>query len=129
MAQIKIFGIKDKLNPIKKELSDVIHSCIVEALQYPQEKRSHRFIGLEKEDFIYPEDRSEAYTIIEVRIMEGRTIEARKKLVRLLFDRIEEGLSISQQDIEIQIIESPASNWGFRGKHGDEIQLDYKIEV
>lgn len=37
MAQIKIFGVDEKLNPIKQKLSDVIHSCVVDALKYPQD--------------------------------------------------------------------------------------------
>ena len=43
MAQVKIFGIKENLNPIKQQLSDVIHECVVEALKFPQDKRAHRF--------------------------------------------------------------------------------------
>jgi len=32
MAQVKIYGLKEQLNPIKAQLSDVIHSCVVDAL-------------------------------------------------------------------------------------------------
>ena len=59
----------------------------------------------------------------------GRTTETKKKLIRLLFDRIQEKLGITHQDIEICIYESPAYNWGFRGQHGDEVTLNYKIDV
>ena len=38
-------------------------------------------------------------------------------------------LGLSVQDIEISIFESDAHNWGFRGMHGDEVQLNYKINV
>lgn len=84
---------------------------------------------MEKEDFIYPVGRTDAYTIIEITMIEGRTVEAKKKLVRLLFDKIKEHVSISHQDIEICITESAAHNWGFRGMHGDEVMLNYKINV
>ena len=43
MAQIKIYGIREHLDPIKSALSDVIHSCVVDALQFPIDKRAHRF--------------------------------------------------------------------------------------
>jgi phenylpyruvate tautomerase PptA (4-oxalocrotonate tautomerase family) len=129
MAQIKIFGLKEHLNPIKAKLSDVIHACVVEALVFPEDKRAHRFFPLEKEDFYYPAGRTDAYTIIEIHMMAGRTVATKKKLIRLLFERIQKALGISQQDIEISITESPAYNWGFRGMHGDEINLDYKVEV
>ena len=129
MAQIKIYGLREKLHPIKKQLSDVIHACVVEALQFPENKRTHRFINLEKEDFYYPEGRTDAYIIIEIIMIAGRTVETRKKLIKLLFKKIPAKTGISTTDIEICILENPAQNWGFRGKTGDEVQLDYKIEV
>lgn len=129
MSQVKIYGIKEYLNPIKAKLSDVIHACVVEALQYPEDKRAHRFFPLEKEDMFYPVGRTDAYTIIEFHMIAGRTIETKKQLIRLLFDRIQAELGITHQDIEVSITESPAHNWGFRGMHGDEAALNYKIEV
>lgn len=129
MAQVKIYGIKDNLNPVKAHLSDLIHSCIVEALKYPENKRAHRFFPLDKSDFYYPEGRTDNYIIIEINMMEGRTVETKKQLIRLLFERISQGLNIALQDIEINISEAPKYNWGFRGKPGDELTLDYKVEV
>jgi hypothetical protein len=72
MAQIKIYGIKDHLNPIKQQLSDVIHECVVEALQFPPDKRAHRFFPMEKEDLFAPSGRGDAYTIIEISMITGR---------------------------------------------------------
>lgn len=129
MAQIKIYGIKEKLAPVRERLSEVIHECVMEALQFPPDKRAHRFFLMEKEDMLYPAGRTDAYTIIEITMIEGRTIEARKKLIRLLFDKIRDQVNIQHQDVEICIQESPACNWGFRGMHGDEVKLNYKINV
>ncbi len=129
MAQIKIFGIKEYLIPVREKLSDVIHECVVEALSFPKDKRAHRFFPMDKENMLYPNGRTDAYTIIEITMIEGRSIEARKRLIRLLFDKIQEEIGISHQDIEICILESPAHNWGFRGIHGDEVKLNYKIDV
>jgi phenylpyruvate tautomerase PptA (4-oxalocrotonate tautomerase family) len=128
MSQVKIYGLRKHLDPIKKELSDVIHSCIMEALQYPGDKRAHRFFPLDPSDFFYPTGRSERYTIIEFSMFEGRSIEAKKQLIRLLFERVND-LGISPQDLEITIFETPKYNWGFRGLPGDEHQLNYKVDV
>jgi hypothetical protein len=76
-----------------------------------------------------PGGRTDAYTIIEIAMIEGRSVGARKKLVRLLFDRIRDEVGIAHQDLEVCIQESPAVNWGFRGQHGDEAQLTYKIDI
>lgn len=129
MAQIKIFGLKDRLNPIKPMLSEVIHSCIVEAFQYPPDKRFHRFFPMEADDFLYANGRTEAYTIIEISIFEGRSVEAKKRLIQLLFQRVHESFGISQQDIEITLFETPKHNWGIRGLPGDELALNYKVNV
>lgn len=129
MAQIKIYGIKEKLAPVRERLSEVIHECVMEALQFPADKRAHRFFLMNKEDMLSPAGRTDAYTIIEISMIEGRSVEAKKKLIRLLFDNIRDKVNIQHQDVEICIQESPACNWGFRGMHGDEVKLNYKINV
>ena len=129
MAQVKIYGLKDSLDIIKHKLSDVIHQCIVDSLSFPPEKRFHRFIAFNNDDMIFPDDKSKHYTIIEIMMMEGRTTQTKKGLIQSLFKSIQQELHIESNDIEICIIESPASNWGFRGMTGDEIKLNYKVEV
>ena len=129
MSQIKIYGYRTHLDPIRQQLSDVIHSCVVDALDYPANKRAHRFIKLDDGDFYYPEGRSDKYTIIEISMFEGRSIDAKKTLFRLLFDRIENELGIAANDIEITIFETPRHNWGIRGMAGDELELNYKVGV
>jgi phenylpyruvate tautomerase PptA (4-oxalocrotonate tautomerase family) len=126
---IRIYGIREYLNPIKAQLSNVINQCMVEALSFPEDKRAHRFFPMHKEDFFYPEGRSDAYTVIEISMMQGRSVEARKNLIHLLFERIESEVGIKPVDVEITIFESPASNWGFRGITGDEAKLNYKVDV
>jgi phenylpyruvate tautomerase PptA (4-oxalocrotonate tautomerase family) len=129
MSQVKIFGLRASLSPIMREMSDVIHSCVVEALHYPVDKRAHRFFPLETEEFFYPPGRTERYTIIEFSMFEGRSVAAKKTLIRLLFERFEGVLGIGPQDVEITIFETPMHNWGFRGKPGDEHTLGYKVDV
>lgn len=129
MAQVKIYGLKEHLDPIKAQLSDVIHSCVVDALQFPQDKRAHRFFPLNPDDFYYPSGRTTQYTIIEISMFEGRSVETKKYLIRLLFERAHQQLNILPQDLEITITETPKHNWGFRGMPGDEIDLNYKVEV
>jgi len=129
MSQVKIFGVGEHLTTKREILSEVIHSCVMDALGMPKDKRAHRFIPMEKDNFLMPGGRTDAYTIIEISMIEGRTPETKKKLIRLLFDRIQEQVGIIHMDLEICIYESPACNWGFRGMHGDEIQLNYEINV
>lgn len=128
MAQIIIYSLRDNLTGRKKAISDTLHACVTSALSLPADKRFHRFVALEEEDFIHPPDRSSHYTIIEISIFEGRTKETKKDLIRAIFHRFEEDLNIAPQDVEITIHESPKENWGIRGKPGDELALTYKVE-
>ena len=129
MSQIKIYGLKKHLDPIKARLSDVIHECVVETLGLPRNKRAHRFFGLEDEDFYRPATASPRYVILEIHMIEGRAVETKKNLIRALYRRTGDELELLPTDLEIEIIESPKSNWGFRGLPGDEIGLNYKVEV
>ncbi|MEM9006786.1 MAG: tautomerase family protein [Cyanobacteria bacterium P01_F01_bin.86] len=125
---IVIYGIKEHLNPIKSKLSDVIHSCMQSVLGLPVGKRAHRFIPMNREDFYYPEGRTDAYTVIEINMIQGRQKDTQKALIKSLFSEIESQVGIACIDIEIIIKEQPAHCWGFRGITGDEAKLDYPID-
>lgn len=129
MAQVKIYGLHEHLNAHRDGISNAIHASAMDALGLPEEKRFHRFIGLDAADFIHPGDRSRQYTIIEISIFEGRSVEAKKALIRGLFTRLEAECGIAPQDVEITIFETPRHNWGIRGLPADELALDYQVKV
>lgn len=127
---IVIYGIDKKLNPIKAELSNIIHGCMMSVLGMPEDKHAHRFIPMAEEDFYYPGGRTDAYTVIEINMMAGRHRETQKKLIKSLFHEIERSLSISPVDVEIIIKEQPPHCFGFRGMTGDEANdLTYRVDV
>jgi phenylpyruvate tautomerase PptA (4-oxalocrotonate tautomerase family) len=102
---------------------------VVQALAYPLDKRFHRFISLEPSQFIFPDDRSTNYTIIEISMFEGRSFETKKLLIRLLYQYIEQEVGIAPQDVEVTIFETPKHCWGIRGQCADELTLNYKVDV
>lgn len=129
MAQVVVFGLRSSLEAHRAALSNAIHGAIMEALNYPPEKRFQRFIGLDPSDFIYPEDRGPNYTIIEISMFEGRSSAAKRTLISELFARIEFAAGIPPHSIEITITETPKANWGIRGQNAADLALDYKVEV
>ncbi|MEG0405749.1 MAG: tautomerase family protein [Acinetobacter sp.] len=129
MSQIKIYALHQTINQFRSQLSDAIHQALVTSLNYPREKKFQRFIALATEDFIYPNDRSEHYLIIEISMFEGRTIATKKHFIQTIFSNIQQQCGISPQDIEITIFETPKSNWGIRGQNADELRLNYQVDV
>jgi phenylpyruvate tautomerase PptA (4-oxalocrotonate tautomerase family) len=126
---IVVYGIREKLDPIRQRLSDAIHGCMKAVLGLPEDKRAQRFIGLSREDFFYPGGRSDAYTVIEVNLMQGRTEQTKKALIHSLFRALSSEVGLAVVDVEITIHEQPPHCWGFRGVTGDEARLDYAIKV
>lgn len=127
---IVVYGIREKLDPVKKEMSDVIHDCMQSVLGLPEDKRAQRFIPLSREDFYYPGGRSDAYTVIEINMMAGRKPETQKALIKSLFNELEHCLGLAPTDVEITIKEQQPHQWGFRGMTGDEVKdLAYKVRV
>lgn len=129
MSQIKIYALLPTIEQYRESLSTAIHNALVTELKYPVEKKFQRFIGLEKENFIYPNDRSENYLIIEISMFEGRSATSKKAFIRTIFSNIEKMCQISPQDVEITIFETPKENWGIRGKNADELALNYQVNV
>ncbi len=129
MGQIKIFGIRKEIHPIREKISEILSECMFEAFQFPKEKKAHRFIYIDEDSFFYFEGRTTKHTIIEISVFEGRSIEAKKKLHKLIFEKFKRELQILPIDVEITIFETHMHNWGIRGKSGDELMLNYKVNI
>jgi phenylpyruvate tautomerase PptA (4-oxalocrotonate tautomerase family) len=129
MAQFKIYGREDFLHEQHARISELVHGAAVRSLGLPPAKRFQRFLPLAEWQLVAPADRSERYLIIEAYLFTGRSVAVRKGLIRALLDDLSRGLALSPADIEVTLFESPRENWGIRGQHGDELQLDYKVDV
>lgn len=95
----------------------------------PEEKRFHRFLLLDEEDFYYPRGRSEKYTIVEISMFEGRSVGAKEALIRALYMNFTSRLAYDPADLEITLFETPQANWGIRGQVADELKLDYDVQI
>src|SRR4051812_6758029 len=109
---IKVYALREQLAGRHRQISDAIQEALVESIGMPREKRAHRFFPLEREELFMPPDRTDAYTLIEVSLMSGRSVESRKKLVRALFDRLARDCGVAEQDVEVVLHEAPPENWG-----------------
>ena len=129
MLQVSIFGLKQSLTPVRQSLSDAIHRAVMQCLAYPSAKRFHRFIMMEREDFMFPADRTDRYTIIEIKLFEGRAPAVKKRLLTALYDEILTRTGIMPEDVEIILIETARQDWGIKGQPGDEVGQSYRVEL
>lgn len=110
-------------------LSDIIHDALVGELGLPPEKKFQRFIPMEAGDFVFPADRTAAYTIVEISMFEGRSEERIKALIKAIMRAWEGSLGMHPNDMEVTVFQTPKYSWGIRGKTGDELSLGYRIDV
>lgn len=129
MAQVLIYARRAQIDSHRSALSDAIHSSLMDAFGLPADKRFQRFIGLDDADFIHPADRGRGYTIVDIHCFAGRSPEAKKRLLHLLMERLPTATGLQAAAFEITIHESPRENWGIRGKTGDELVLNYKVDA
>ena len=129
MTQIKIYARDSWLPAARAPMSVAIQAAVVEALDYPADKWVHRYFPMSAEDFVWGLDRTERYTLIEISLFAGRSTAAKKSLLRALYRNLEAAVGLDPHDLEITICETPKENWGIRGRPGDELALDYVVEV
>ena len=127
MVQVKIYGNRRVWGQRRTEVSDALHAALVGAWQIPEDKRFHRFLLLDDGDLVAP--RSDDYLMIEIVAFTGRTREAKRELIRRVYDDVAPALGVATDDVELVVIESPAESWGIRGRSGDELSLSYKVDV
>jgi phenylpyruvate tautomerase PptA (4-oxalocrotonate tautomerase family) len=129
VTQVKVYGRDHWLPAARPAISGAIQAAVVSALQYPPEKWVHRFFPMSEDDFVWGFDRSDRYTIVEVSMFTGRSPEAKRRLIMGLFANLQEAVGLDPNDLEITIVETPRENWGIRGLPGNEVGLDYRIDV
>lgn len=129
MPTAKIYGLRREIEPVQDAMSDAIHDCVSEALQFPREKRLQRFILLDEKDFRYGEGRTSKYTVIDIAMFEGRSTETIKGLINMLYERVPAATGIPREMIDITIHEIPKTRWGLLGRLGDDQDLGYTVAV
>ncbi|MCZ2263788.1 tautomerase family protein [Isoptericola sp. QY 916] len=127
MVHVKIYGNRRVWGQRRAEVSDALHAALVGAWQIPEDKRFHRFLLLDDGDLVAP--RSDDYLMIEIVAFTGRTREAKRELIRRVYEDVAPALGVATDDVELVVLESPAESWGIRGRSGDELALSYKVDV
>lgn len=125
---ISVYGLKTTLAPHRQAVAEIIFDCLEMTLGVPKGRHALRFDLLDPENFFPPINRSEHFIVIEINLMQGRSEQLKKRLIKGLFSAFHQRLGILPIDIEMTIKEQPEHCWGFRGMTGNEAtDLEYQI--
>ena len=115
--------------PTQQKLIEALHAAMVEALKIPPHDRQIRYIEHRPEHFAAPPAATENYTLVEIAMFSGRSIDAKRNLYQGIVRRFGE-LGIGANDVFIVLHEEPRENWGIRGGvPASEVDLGFKVDV
>ena len=110
-------------------LVQVVHESLRAALRVPEADRHVRYLEYPPEHFVVPPDRTENFTIVEVTLLPGRSLDAK----RAVYSGIVDGFAahgIDPADVLIVIHEPPLENWGIRGgQPASKVDLGFSLDV
>lgn len=93
---------------------EAIYLAQQEALQLPAHDRQIRYIEHRPEHFHVPPGKTENYTLVEITLFAGRSIETKRALYQTIVKNLG-ALGIAPDDIFIVLHEVAHENWGIRG--------------
>ena len=95
-------------------LMEAVYVSMREALKLPEGDRQIRYIEHRPEHFWVAPGKSENYTLVEVLMFPGRSIEAKRMLYQGIAQRFG-ALGIAPIDVMVVLTEPPMGSWGPRG--------------
>ena len=117
------------LAPRRQDIAEVIYNCLNLGLRHSAWKACDSFLCLIKEDFLYPIDRNDDYTVL--RLTDARSYGRYKKTFNRMLQRTRiQIMGLNLTTLKLRLKNNRAHCWGFRGMTGDEARdLDYDIYV
>lgn len=129
MPLVKIETRKPWTTSQKQKIMEAVHSAMQEALKIPEDDRDIRFHAYSPEDFQVSPDKTQNYTLVEITLFAGRSLQAKKDLYQGIVSNLGQ-LGISASDVFIVLHEVPLENWGIRGGiPASELDLGFKVSV
>lgn len=128
MPHVRIEVIAGRTPAEKRALLDAVHQSLVEALKIPDWDNNQRLLEYPADCYDVPPGCTARRTYVECSLFPGRSLEAKRRLYRLLADRLE-ALGTPPRDIAIVLHEPPMENWGLRGRPASEVDVGYDLNV
>ncbi len=108
---------------------EAVYQAQREALKVPDGDRQIRYIEHKPEHFAVPPGKTENYTLVEIVLFPGRTLDAKRNLYQSIVRRFGE-IGIAPADVFIVLYEPPLDNWGIRGGlPASEVDLGFNLNV
>ena len=126
-AQIEV---RRRYSPEEEEqVIAAVHAALMEGIKTPEWDRTIRLVAHEPHRFAAPPGRGDRYTLVDIDLFTGRSLEAKRALYQALIRNLGK-LGIPADHVKVLLRESAAENWGVRGGvPASEVDLGFKVDV
>jgi phenylpyruvate tautomerase PptA (4-oxalocrotonate tautomerase family) len=112
----------------RRDFIEAVQASLVAGLLIPEADRSVRLLEFDDDAIIIPPHAGPHYTVIEISLFSGRSIEAKRRLYAAMATNLAP-FGLAPHDIKVILHEVPQENWGLRGQPASEIDLGFKVDV
>ncbi|MFD2238419.1 tautomerase family protein [Aureimonas populi] len=110
------------------EVIEAVQRALLTGLQIPDHDRCISLVEYEADAMITPPSKGPSYSVIEIKLFSGRSLDAKRKLYAALAEELS-AFGVPASDIKIVLVEIDPVNWGLGGLPASEIDLGFKIDV
>ncbi|MFB9948910.1 tautomerase family protein [Rhizobium puerariae] len=110
------------------EIIEAVQRALLTGLKIPEDDRCISLLEYEADAMIVPPGKGESYSVIEIKLFSGRSLDAKRRLYAAIVDELS-AFDVPAGDIKIMLVEIDPENWGLRGLPASEIDLGFKIDV
>lgn len=128
MPSTRIETRRGWLGARRREFLEAVQRALIAGILIPEGDRCVRLVEIDEEDFITGAEKGPGYTVIEISLFSGRSIEAKRRLYAALVAEVA-AFGVEPKDLKVILHEVPRENWGLGGKPASEIELGFKVEV
>jgi phenylpyruvate tautomerase PptA (4-oxalocrotonate tautomerase family) len=129
LARIEI--LEGRTADEQRKLIDAVAAALSEALRAPAADPSVRLLEYPPARFSipYPDRHSDLFTLVEVTMFAGRSMDTKRRLYQALVDGLT-ALDVPRNDILIVLHESPMHDWGVNGGvPASEVDVGFKVDI
>jgi phenylpyruvate tautomerase PptA (4-oxalocrotonate tautomerase family) len=115
----------------RRQLVDVVAMALSDALQTPPADPSVRLLEYPRSQFLvpYPDRHSDQFTLVEVTMFCGRSMETKRRLYQAIVDGLTAS-DVPRDDILIVLHEPPMRDWAVNGGvPASEVDVGFKVDI
>jgi phenylpyruvate tautomerase PptA (4-oxalocrotonate tautomerase family) len=106
-----------------------VHAALMEGIKTPDWDKTIRLVVHEPHRFATPPGKDERYTLVDIDLFSGRSVNAKKDLYRAIVNKLG-AFGIPADHIKVLLRESAVENWGVRGGlPASEVDLGFRVDV